>query len=116
MAGIRGMYGSEPRRPHRRLGGGDGADSVTPFSARMVSTTRGQPPSCCCAWLSAWLIMLFVTVLPVAALAYRWMIAVPTAVSNWLSEATAGMGAAVGVGRRGKVFTAGGVNAGSRWA
>ena len=53
------------------------------------------------------------TVLPVAALAYRWMIAVPTAVSNWLSAATAGMGAAVVVRMERKVFTAGVLKAGS---
>ena len=57
--------------------------------------------------------MALVTVLPVAALAYRWMIAVPTAVSNWLSEATAGMGAAVVDRMLRNVFTAGVLKAGS---
>ena len=57
--------------------------------------------------------MALVTVLPVAALAYRWMIAVPTAVSNWLSAATAGMGAAVVDRMLRKVFTAGVLKAGS---
>ena len=57
--------------------------------------------------------MALVTVLPVAALAYRWMIAVPTAVSNWLSEATAGMGAAEWLRMLRKTCTSGVLKAGS---
>jgi hypothetical protein len=57
--------------------------------------------------------MALVTVLPVAASAYRWMIAVPTVVSKLLSCGTAGIGAALLLRMERNVVTAGVLNAGS---